>query len=76
MRLRPSTGRDHSKERIEHDQRDEAMWSVVTAGEWDTRHWRIVEDFRMDGFSEREAQAIADRECVEQFGDRPAEETK
>lgn len=46
----------------------------MSPGEWDT-HWaRIFDDARIDGASQTDAIAAADRETTEQFGERPKEQ--
>ena len=54
--------------------RDTRRASVESAEDWDTRRWQIFEDCRADGVREVDAHKIADRECAEQFGDRPEEQ--
>jgi hypothetical protein len=44
---------------------------AVTGEEWDTRWWRIWNDALRAGHCDDEAEEIADRECVEQFGPHP-----
>ena len=49
----------------------------MTVEEWDTRWYSIFEDLvQQQGVRDGSAFETADRECVEQFGPRPEEETK
>jgi hypothetical protein len=52
------------------------MASVGSAEEWDTHYYRIFSDLCADGEPETFAGLVAERECVEQFGERPEQETK
>lgn len=52
---------------------------MISAEEWDTRWWVIFEDLvNQQGIRDGSAFDVADRECTEQFGDRPqdADESK
>ena len=47
----------------------------MTGEEWDTRYWVIFNDLCAQGEDANDAFSVADRECTEQFGERPQEET-
>lgn len=43
----------------------------MTGEEWDTHYWVIKDDLIREGVAEDNAHAIAELECVEQFGPHP-----
>lgn len=47
----------------------------MTGEEWDTHWYQIWSEATPLGYSDDAAAELADQECAEQFGPRPAEET-
>lgn len=45
----------------------------MTGEEWDTHWYRIYSEATPIASTDAEAAELADRECAEQFGERPAD---